>query len=65
MGDNEEVVLNLQDKGTGTPGPRGLTVERRSEWLLETEPHQGARPKILQEGKPTMEADQVGDTRDV
>ena len=51
-GDDEEVVLSVQNKGADALGPYGPvikdpTADRRSEWLFETEPHQGGSAKKI------------------
>ena len=61
-GDDGEIVFSQKEKGAATLGPYGLTADRQSEWLRETEPHHGARPRIVQEGRPTMEVDQEVDS---
>ena len=63
-GDEGEVVFSQQEKGAATLGPCGLTVDRQNEneWLDDTEPYNGARPRMMQEWRPTMDVDQVVDS---
>ena len=61
-GDEGEVVFSQQEKVAATLGPYGLTVDRQNAWLDDTEPYHGARPRMMQERKPTMEVDQEVDS---
>ena len=63
-GDEGEVVFSQQKHGAATLGPYGLTVDRQNEneWLDDTEPYNGARPRMMQEKRPTMDVDQVVDS---
>ena len=60
-GDESEVVFSQQEKVAVTLGSYGLTVDRQKEddWLEDTEPYNGARPRIMQERRPKMDVDQV------
>ena len=58
-GDEGEVVFSQQEKVAAMLGPYDLTVDRQNEWLDDTEPYHGARPRMMQEWRPTMEVDQV------
>ena len=62
-GDESEVVFSQQEKVAATLGSYGLTVDRQKEndWLEDTEPYNGARPRIMQERRPTIDVDQVVD----
>ena len=67
-GDDEEVMLSLQDKGADALGPYGPVirnppVDRRSEWLFETESHQGTQPKKFDKGRPPVDFDQAIDSK--
>ena len=63
-GDEGEVVFSQQEKVVATLGPYGLTVDRQNEheWLDDTEPYNGARPRMMQERRPTMDVDQLVDS---
>ena len=68
LGDDEEVVLSVQNKGADALGPYGPVIkdppaDRRSEWLFETEPHQWARPKRFDERRLPVELDQAMDSK--
>ena len=59
-----EVVFSQQEKVTTALGPYGLALDRQKEdaWLEDTEPYKGARPKMMQERRSTMDVDQVVDS---
>ena len=63
-GDEGEVVFSQQEKVAAMLGPYGLTVDRQNEdeWLDDTEPYNGARPRMMQERRPMMDVDQVVDS---
>ena len=56
-------MFSQQEKVAATLGPYGLPVDRQNEneWLDDTEPYNGARPRMMQERRPTMNVDQVVD----
>ena len=67
--DDEEVQLLSHRKGANEPDPPGADIRdvpeasdtQRDEWLLKTEPLQGARPKWNRGGgRPTVVPDQTG-----
>ena len=64
-GDESEVVFSQQEKVAATLGSYGLAVDRQKEddWLKDTAPYNGARPRMMQERRPTMDVDQVVDSR--
>ena len=63
-GDEGEVVFSQQEKGAATLGPYGLPVDRHNEneWLDDTESYNGARPRMMQERRPTIDVDRVVDS---
>ena len=66
--DDEEVRLLPHRKGAGEPDPPGSEIRdgpntsdtQRDEWLLKTEPHQGARLKWNKGERPPVMADRTG-----
>ena len=64
LGDESEIVFSQQEKGAVMLGSYGLTVDRQKEddWLEDTEPYNGARPRMMQERRPTMDVDQAVDS---
>ena len=63
-GDESEIVFSQQEKVAATLGYYGLTVDRQKEnnWLEDTEPYNGARPRMMQERRPTVNVDLVVDS---
>ena len=63
-GDEGEVVFSQQEEVAATIGPYGPRVDRRNkdEWLDDTEPYHGARPRMMQEQRPTMDVNQLVDS---
>ena len=66
--DDEEVKLNSHRKGADELDPPGADIRdmpeasdtQRDEWLLKTEPLQGARPRWNKDGRPPVVPDQTG-----
>ena len=66
--DDEEVKLNSHRKGAGESDPPGVDIRdmpevsntQRDEWLVKTEPLQGARPRWNNDGRPPVVPDQMG-----
>ena len=66
--DDEEVKLNSHKKGADEPDLPGADIRRmpeasdtqQDEWLLKTEPFQGARPRWNKDGRPPVVPDQMG-----
>ena len=63
-GDEGEVVFSQQEEVAATIGPYGPRVDRRNEdeWLDDMEPYHGARPRMMQEQRPTMDVNQLVDS---
>ena len=63
-GDEGEVVFSQQEEVAATIGPYGPRVDRRNEneWLDDTEPYHGARPRMMQEQRPMMDVNQLVDS---
>ena len=49
-----EVVFGQPEEKAGATGPDGSVLNRRKEdeWLEDTEPHHGARPRTIEVGRP-------------
>ena len=63
-GDEGEVVFSQQEEVAATIGPYGPRVDRRNEneWLNDTEPYHGDRPRMMQEQRPMMDVNQLVDS---